>query len=360
MGFFKMGGPNKYSELKRQETLDKVLGKTFNDWTVTGKTIDTERQIMARCVCGVERPVKYQALLGGTSKGCGCKRFERTKKTTKERYGFDFPGQSPKSIAALKERSAISEQKWIEENHGKRFNSFIVIANELIRKDSRILVLVRCDCGIEKEQNIYKLRDGIAKSCGCQRSKNLKETFQEKYGVDNASQLEHVKADRKEKMPKILEKMKFTNLQNWGSENPSGHPEIKKRRAATTKERFGVEHYSHDPKLALEIAKANKLTQILTHWKTGEDLVCTASYEITTVNYLNKNKIEFLWQPKTFPLNNGTTYRPDLYLVNEDKWVEIKGYWRPRAIIKWQLFQEFMPNSEVWDEKKINELKKLL
>lgn len=98
------------------------------------------------------------------------------------------------------------------------------------------------------------------------------------------------------------------------------------------------------------------------HWKTNEEIICVASYEIATVKYLNENKIEFEWQSKKFqtPFLTKTkkfkTYRPDLYLINEDKWIEIKGYFRDDDKEKWDWFHEKHPNSELWDKKKLKEL----
>ncbi len=74
------------------------------------------------------------------------------------------------------------------------------------------------------------------------------------------------------------------------------------------------------------------------------------------VDYLNSNKIDFLWQPKTFKMPNGKTYRPDLFLVNENKWIEIKGYMRPKSKIKWDWFLTQHPNSELWNESRLREM----
>ena len=79
----------------------------------------------------------------------------------------------------------------------------------------------------------------------------------------------------------------------------------------------------------LQAARKSNNSCILKHWKTNEEIVCVASYEKKTVEYLYNNKINFKWQHKTFnlTLKNGkqTTYRPDLYLVGKkNPWVEIK------------------------------------
>ena len=93
------------------------------------------------------------------------------------------------------------------------------------------------------------------------------------------------------------------------------------------------------------------------HWKTGEDLVAVASFERRTIEYLNENKIDFLWQPEVFVTpfftKNGkrSTYTPDLFLVESNKWVEIKGRMMKDAQEKWTWFQSLHPSAELWNEK---------
>lgn len=90
------------------------------------------------------------------------------------------------------------------------------------------------------------------------------------------------------------------------------------------------------------------------------------SWESSVIDYLNNNKINYDWQPKTFnipkevyltPKGNKATYRPDLFLIDEQKWVEIKGWFRDDSQIKWDWFKSEYPNSELWDQKKLKELR---
>jgi len=107
--------------------------------------------------------------------------------------------------------------------------------------------------------------------------------------------------------------------------------------------------------------KANN-SIILKHWNTNEELVCQASYEKAVVEYLNANKINFRWQPKTFTTlllkKNGEhrTYRPDLYLFSTKKWIEIKGYMREKNKTKWDWFHKEHPNSELWNKEKLEKM----
>lgn len=128
------------------------------------------------------------------------------------------------------------------------------------------------------------------------------------------------------------------------------------RRAETCLKRYGVSHITQNKYFALKIAKACNKTAIRYHWKTNEELVCQGSYETKVVDFLNKNKINFLWQPEIFVMSNGKTYRPDLFLVNENKWIEIKGYMRKDAQEKWDWFKTHNPTAELWNQKKLKEI----
>lgn len=137
-----------------------------------------------------------------------------------------------------------------------------------------------------------------------------------------------------------------------------GHPARKKEKSEKTcLERYGVKHASQNLEIALKAAKGCAKRSFRNHWKTNEELVCIAGWEPKVVDYLNANKIDFLWQPQIFKMPNGKTYRPDLYLVGEDKWVEIKGLFRLDSKIKWNWFLTQFPNAELWDQKKLKEMK---
>jgi hypothetical protein len=51
------------------------------------------------------------------------------------------------------------------------------------------------------------------------------------------------------------------------------------------------------------------------------------------------------------------TYTPDFYLLDSNKWIEVKGYWYDDAIIKYNKFIEIFKNIEIeiWDEAKLKQ-----
>ena len=151
-------------------------------------------------------------------------------------------------------------------------------------------------------------------------------------------------------------KRKETCLEKFGSPNPTGNKEIKLKRDKNNIEKYGFAHIMQVPEIAMKAAKKSNESSIRIHWKTREELICQASYEPKVIDYLNKNKIEFKWQSETFTMPNGNTYRPDFYLINENKWVEIKGFMRKDAQEKWDWFKTQFPNAELWNEAKLKEM----
>ena len=73
--------------------------------------------------------------------------------------------------------------------------------------------------------------------------------------------------------------------------------------------------------------------------------------------YPTKNQINFIWQPKTFKMFDARTYSPDAYIVDQDLYIEIKGYFWDDAQEKWEWFRKEYPNSELWNKEKLIELK---
>jgi len=81
------------------------------------------------------------------------------------------------------------------------------------------------------------------------------------------------------------------------------------------------------------------------YWNPVQGDVCFRStYELAYAKYLDKKHIAWVYERKAFPLSNGTTYRPDFYLLKKQKYIEIKGYITHEAYTKIKLFIEEYPN----------------
>jgi predicted nuclease of restriction endonuclease-like RecB superfamily len=63
-----------------------------------------------------------------------------------------------------------------------------------------------------------------------------------------------------------------------------------------------------------------------------------SSWEVGYATWCDKNHIKWLYEPKTFDLGN-CTYTPDFYLPKLNRYVEIKGYWRDRSKLRFNLFK---------------------
>lgn len=70
------------------------------------------------------------------------------------------------------------------------------------------------------------------------------------------------------------------------------------------------------------------------------NIVLRSSYEREFVRYLDENKINWEYEPKTFILKtySNRVLIPDFYLKEYDLWVEIKGYFWHDAKEKWNAF----------------------
>lgn len=75
-----------------------------------------------------------------------------------------------------------------------------------------------------------------------------------------------------------------------------------------------------------------------------------SQYEIKYVEYLNSKNIKWQYEPRAFELvlnSKETTYTPDFYLPETDEYVEIKGWWRDDAELKYQNFLNKYPEIKI-------------
>lgn len=86
----------------------------------------------------------------------------------------------------------------------------------------------------------------------------------------------------------------------------------------------------------------------ITHGKGDyyKNIWMRSGYEIKYAQYLDQNNWKWLYESKTFDLGNAT-YTPDFYLVDDDVYVEIKGYWRDDALLKYRLFRKIYPKIRI-------------
>ena len=145
------------------------------------------------------------------------------------------------------------------------------------------------------------------------------------------------------------------NVINKKSSHPFGSLEKAQK---TSLIKYGTTHPMKNKDHYNKVQKSLWNTVILKHWKTEEEILCRASYEFAVVNMLNELKIDYKWQIK-FILDNNVVYFCDLYLKDEDKYIEIKGYFMStRNKLKWEEFHSKYKNSELWQKFEVENFTK--
>lgn len=120
---------------------------------------------------------------------------------------------------------------------------------------------------------------------------------------------------------------------------------------------------SHPVSAMRNRARNSKRTVGRVHWKTGETLCCTGSYEVAFVDWCNVRRIDFDWQVPFIMPNGKHRYYVDAYIKDGefvDTWIEIKGTWMRKGAevskAKWEWFHSAYPNSQIWFRERLLEL----
>lgn len=75
--------------------------------------------------------------------------------------------------------------------------------------------------------------------------------------------------------------------------------------------------------------------------KDGRYIWLRSSWEYIYAKWLDKQNMEWEYEPKTYKLSNGETYRPDFLIIEEENYlVEIKGSRFKNRLYKVDLFRE--------------------
>lgn len=97
-------------------------------------------------------------------------------------------------------------------------------------------------------------------------------------------------------------------------------------------------------KLSVAATKQNKnyISNIKYISINGETLFMKSSWEKLYAAWMDTKGIKWQYEPE-FILSNGKVYLPD-FLLSDGTVVEIKGYFRPDAKVKWDMFCEEYPD----------------
>lgn len=243
---------------------------------------------------------------------------------------------------------------------GERFGKLVIVSFAGRDRHSHKIYKCLCECGIIKNITYYNLLNGT-KSCGCINRKNL---VNKKFGKLTVLSFSHVGNTRKIYWNCVCECGNEKNVNTYsltsGDIKSCGCAQYSQERVEKSKQtclnKYGVDNPSKNKDIRLKAAKSSNNSFVLHHWKTNKELICQGSWERKCVMLLNNKQINFEWQPNIFTLDDGRTYTPDLFIVDENKWIEIKGYFYDDAEEKWDWFHKKYPNSELWNKKKLKEL----
>lgn len=86
-------------------------------------------------------------------------------------------------------------------------------------------------------------------------------------------------------------------------------------------------------------------------WKSGyrEDLGFSvrSGWEANYARWLNHMGYTYKFEPRMFPLSNGTYYLPDFYVNDLDLYIELKGWEMKKGIDKYNQFKKDYPTIKI-------------
>jgi hypothetical protein len=239
----------------------------------------------------------------------------------------------------LKTNPAIESQSYIYDKTGMKYGKLYVVKYEYTGEDGYKYYLCKCECGNEKIISSGHLNYDT-KSCGClvggwhwkdkvKNEKALSHIGEIINGVEIIDIL-HVKTDKYKMICKCICGNIF-NTSYWGLKHGRTRScgcyakEISSIIGST----YGANFYKHKYK-----------------WffiKDNQKIKCRSGFEVLYANWLIDNNIDFTYEDKCFKLDNGKRYTPDFYLINENRYIEIKGSFKMndnRQFDNIQLFKE--------------------
>lgn len=77
-----------------------------------------------------------------------------------------------------------------------------------------------------------------------------------------------------------------------------------------------------------------------------QNICFRSTWEVKYAKYLDKHQVSWQYESKTFDLGD-TTYTPDFYLPEIDKYIEIKGYWWSKQREKFEKFKNHYPKENI-------------
>lgn len=188
---------------KRREV---KIGEMFGYWKVL-EVPESGQILLGLCTgCGIQKIIARSSLFSGSTKSCGCQKWQRRRETCLEKYGVDHFSKTDEYKKKYKE--ACLEKFGVEYS----------LQSEDVQRKAQATLLEKY--GVENASQSAEVR---AKK---------RETSLLKYGTEHPHQSEKIKLQKQE-----------TNLKNRGVENPSQCVLVQNKIKQTNLEKYGVEYY---------------------------------------------------------------------------------------------------------------------
>lgn len=203
---------------------------------------------------------------------------------------------------------------------GQKFGKLTVLKLDNIGKHGKEYLCI-CECGNQKVIRGSSLTSGASQSCGCQigkgntgrvRDEIAKNRIGEKFNnlliIDTdiskvGINLMICRCDCGNITKQIYADLKTGKVKSCGC--------YQKEQASKIGSNIGLNNYKNN--YSWYFIKDNK------------KINCRSGFEAIYATYLIKNNIAFQYEPKCFKLDNGKRYTPDFYIIDDDKYIEIKG-----------------------------------
>lgn len=221
----------------------------------------------------------------------------------------------------------------------------------------RAIWLFKCECGNEVERKLNAYKTGNTKSCGCHRTNpdiNGKSKDDTGKKFNRLTLKKRIRKRNKQNISQIY----YECLCDCGNTVEVLGTLLRNNntKSCGCLDRDNLTKRNKSPEFVSSRKYARNRKYKFIHWKTEETLFATGGWEASVLLHLNTEKINFKWQ---IPFNlKASVYICDLYLIDSDTYVEIKGQWFANAIKKNIEFKELYIhlNYEVWDLDKLHAL----
>ena len=235
---------------------------------------------------------------------------------------------------------------------GQKFGKLTVKKLDHIGKHGKEY-LCQCECGNEKIYRGSLLTSGKIIGCGCEKGKNnigLKKNDMAKNHIN-------------EKFNRLtiidIEETYYKNQRGYlmvcqcdcGNITKQVYADLKSEKVMSC----GCYQHEQASKTGSTIGLNNCKNNYNWYFiKNGKIVKCRSGFEVLYANYLLKNNINFEYEPKCFKLDNGKRYTPDFYLIDEDKYIEIKGSFKVNKSHQKENIELFKQNNNCnilyWDD----------